>query len=397
MRRPLVLLLPLVSACVMPMYASRGARPARPVLVATLEQTPCFGTCPVFRAAAWSDGRIEVEGRAHVPEVGRTERSVSAGTIAAIEAAIDEAQVTRFAPRYERRTVTDLPTTITTVRLGDGSLAEFRRYHGDATAPADLITLEAELSRLMGLDAWLSPEVPLSGAPIVVPVFVFFDCRFHRSYGPHVHDREGHPRRADPATPGYERGGTRRAASPGLEARDRPAPADAARAVDDPRDARPPLPAPTRTTPELLPAPLTPLPRGSTPPRSFPSGPTAPAFPPAYRATPERPLAPLAPPPSRPGRLDFGDRARPAPAPQPLPSAPTTRLPPIVPSPTAPPPQRSLPQPTRTGPNPGGAPRPAPSVTLPPATPSRGTATEQRPTELKPIPKRTPTSPLIGR
>jgi hypothetical protein len=338
---------------------------------------------------------------------------VGAGTIAAIEAAIDEANVARFAPRYEQRNVTDLPTTVTTVRLGDGAMSEFRRYHGDPTAPADLVALEAELSRLMGLDAWLGRAEPVARGPIVVPIFVFHHCRVHGRFGAHVHDRDGRARRVDPNTPGYGRddgrGGHAHGGDPGRgpdRGDGRGAIDEPARGVDDPRDARPSLPTPTRSTPELRPVPFAPMPPAnpSTPNTGLSGGGTpyvptrTPALAPAVRTTPERPTAPaaLAPVPSRPTRVDLGDRPRAEPNVRPAPAAPPTRFPTASTPPPAParPAPRTIDNVDRT---PRPTPRPAPSAALPSSTPRRGTVADTNTTELKPIPKRTPTSPLIGR
>lgn len=171
-----LLLIPLLGGCATRLVYA-GPAYAEPAvehipLVVGLEQTPCFGTCPVYTVSVWRDGRATYEGRAHVTQIGTREHAVSASTLLALDEAIERADIDTLATSYEQRFVTDLPTTITTVTDSRGRTKRIRRYHGDRTAPARLVQLEHDIARILGLDRGLTrgPRVEITG--VYVPHIV---------------------------------------------------------------------------------------------------------------------------------------------------------------------------------------------------------------------------------
>src|SRR6185436_16742057 len=82
MRRSLTLMtLPIAAAllvCVLPAFSRAGASPARRrTKVITLERTACFGTCPMYSLAIYSDGVVEYEGLKFVKKVGKATGRIS--------------------------------------------------------------------------------------------------------------------------------------------------------------------------------------------------------------------------------------------------------------------------------------------------------------------------------
>jgi len=158
----LLLALPFFAGCMTRVvYVGPGGAPRPDGLLAALEQTPCFGTCPVYLAELSESGHVHYEGRAHTQYVGTRSERVAPRTVELIEEAIARADVLSLADRYEQHSISDLPTTITTVRGPDGQLKQIHRYHGDRSAPSRLIRLEQDIARLLELDARIEPTLRL--------------------------------------------------------------------------------------------------------------------------------------------------------------------------------------------------------------------------------------------
>jgi hypothetical protein len=332
-------------------------------LVVGLEQTPCFGTCPVYAVSVWRDGRATYEGRAHVTQIGTREHSVSASTLLALDEAIERAQVDTLATSYEQRFVTDLPTTITTVTDRHGRTKRIRRYHGDRTAPERLVQLERDIARILGLDRGLTrgPRVEITG--VYVPHIIVATGAHDEPCDDSRHDH-GH---------GHDHG---RSNGHGDHAR------EAARPVQPPREPR----APRSTVVVVVPSPSAP-----TSPEPRPSAPTmSPRAERTPRATddvePSRPGRTWTPTPVRPvdaspvdvtpvpGWSDDDQRTpratgdveltRPGRQWSPAPARPSTPTPTVSRSPAPWAPARS---PSATLDRPA---RPAPTAALPERTPS---------------------------
>ena len=83
-----------------------------PVLV--VKRTPCHGTCPVYTAAIFADGRVEYEGERYVSLLGKHTLSLP---VATVDQLLAEAKRINF-PKLQDQYVgnnTDLSATIITV------------------------------------------------------------------------------------------------------------------------------------------------------------------------------------------------------------------------------------------------------------------------------------------
>jgi hypothetical protein len=140
---------------------ARGEKPA----VITLERTACLGTCPVYSVRISSDGRVDYEGKQFVRVVGHAGATLAAGEFASLVKAFE--QIDFFAlddsyrfvvhPDGSRSAVTDLPTTITSIQLGERAKTVVD-YVG---APAALHDLERRIDADAGTMRWISvtPDV----------------------------------------------------------------------------------------------------------------------------------------------------------------------------------------------------------------------------------------------
>jgi hypothetical protein len=80
-----------------------------------IQRTACFGACPSYELTIYESGFVTYEGRSHVERIGKHTVQVPPGTL---EKLVKEAEAKGFfemKPEYDRP-VTDLPSTIITVR-----------------------------------------------------------------------------------------------------------------------------------------------------------------------------------------------------------------------------------------------------------------------------------------
>ena len=90
----------------------KPAAPAPPVLV--FERTPCEGTCPVYTARIFADGRVAYQGQYAVPVLGQRTLHLPTATVAQLLAEAQRLHFEQFKERYAG-TATDMPSTVVTV------------------------------------------------------------------------------------------------------------------------------------------------------------------------------------------------------------------------------------------------------------------------------------------
>jgi protein-disulfide isomerase-like protein with CxxC motif len=89
----------------------------------TLERTPCFGTCPVYRVVILGDGRVEYDGYQFV-KVASAAAALSQDQIQSLLTAINKARYFSLRDSYRRggdgcpSWVTDHPSALTSVTSG---------------------------------------------------------------------------------------------------------------------------------------------------------------------------------------------------------------------------------------------------------------------------------------
>ncbi len=149
-----VLALACANADVGPSQISLIGRSTSAPLLVSLERTSCYGWCPVYRVAVYADGVLEFEGRHFVLRPGLHEARVSAAQLTALRQAAARARFAELEERYVRRDYPDMPSIITVAQV-DGAYKEVRHYFGDTSAPGELIRLEEEIDRIVGIERWI--------------------------------------------------------------------------------------------------------------------------------------------------------------------------------------------------------------------------------------------------
>jgi hypothetical protein len=128
----------------------------------TLERTACFGTCPVYSVRITGDGDVEYVGKDYVRVVGPARRRISVAAVRQLLDMVERAGYFEMEPEYRfltgpngaRGVVTDLPTTTTSVRIGERR----HRIVDYAWAPDALRDVERAIDRTAGTARWISVD-----------------------------------------------------------------------------------------------------------------------------------------------------------------------------------------------------------------------------------------------
>ncbi|MBL4710676.1 MAG: hypothetical protein JKY48_19800 [Flavobacteriales bacterium] len=98
--------------------------------VARIQRTPCFGKCPVYTLTVFNDGRVEYFGKRNTPRDGRFETKVDEAVLNDIKAKAGEFGFFELNNIYDKQAITDIPSTITSVRNGDEMKTVINRFEG---------------------------------------------------------------------------------------------------------------------------------------------------------------------------------------------------------------------------------------------------------------------------
>jgi hypothetical protein len=121
--------------------------------VITLRRTTCFGTCPAYIVSIDSSGRVTYDGSQFVRVAGRQEARIPLSRVAALVETVARTGFFELKDSYTAD-VTDLPTTIVTVR-SSGRMKRVEDYVG---APAALRALERQIDE--SARRWVRIDVP---------------------------------------------------------------------------------------------------------------------------------------------------------------------------------------------------------------------------------------------
>jgi Domain of unknown function (DUF6438) len=130
---------------------------AAPVI--TLERTPCFGGCPVYRLSVSPSGEITYQGKAHVRRLGPATGKIPQQQVDALLSELERAGYFSFANRYASaeptcgRYATDSPTVISSVTVR-GRTKRIEHDYGCGSAPGGLVVLERRIDEVLGSSHW---------------------------------------------------------------------------------------------------------------------------------------------------------------------------------------------------------------------------------------------------
>lgn len=80
----------------------------------SLERTPCFGACPIYKVTLNPDGTVVYEGKRFVEKIGKYEARVNADDVQRINDIVNKLEFWKLKGKYTAQ-ITDMPSAIVTV------------------------------------------------------------------------------------------------------------------------------------------------------------------------------------------------------------------------------------------------------------------------------------------
>jgi hypothetical protein len=125
----------------------------------SLERTPCFGSCPVYRISASPGGVVSYVGKAHVRHVGTATAQIERKQLDQLLLELERAGYFTFAERYAsseatcRRYSTDSPSAISSATFR-GRTKRIEHDYGCVGVPGALTVLEKRIDEVLGSTRW---------------------------------------------------------------------------------------------------------------------------------------------------------------------------------------------------------------------------------------------------
>jgi hypothetical protein len=109
-------------------------------LIVSLQRTPCFGQCPVFKIELFEDGKVVYVGRAYSKRVGTYRATATPEFVKAIQQKAADIKYLSFDAKYPKgeSMITDIPSTISFFKSG----SESKMVHNNYDAPIELLEFE---------------------------------------------------------------------------------------------------------------------------------------------------------------------------------------------------------------------------------------------------------------
>lgn len=89
------------------------------VLLASIERTPCFGICPVYKITIYQSGFTVMHGKRNVPNIGRFSTRLTAEQVKEIIRYAAENKIYDLEGEYIEPRIADFPTTITELNINN--------------------------------------------------------------------------------------------------------------------------------------------------------------------------------------------------------------------------------------------------------------------------------------
>ena len=120
--------------------------------VARIQRTPCFGRCPIYTLTVYEDGRAEYFGKNFAPREGKWTAAVSLELMEQLKVFANEIGYFELENVYDKEAVTDVPSTITSLRTEAGLKTVVNRFD----APEELYRFEQYFDELFMNVEWVS-------------------------------------------------------------------------------------------------------------------------------------------------------------------------------------------------------------------------------------------------
>ncbi|MAY83297.1 MAG: hypothetical protein CMP59_04110 [Flavobacteriales bacterium] len=118
--------------------------------IARIQRTPCFGRCPIYTITVYNDGTVIYNAEKFVEYEGKFKAQADEQKIQMLMSKAEEIGFFKLQSNYDNENVTDLPSTITTLRRDDEVKQIINRYEG----PEELSLFEKYFDELFLKMKW---------------------------------------------------------------------------------------------------------------------------------------------------------------------------------------------------------------------------------------------------
>ena len=137
-------------------------QPRRSMPVITLERTVCFGSCPIYKLAIFSDGTVRYEGIKYVKRVGKARGRISRRQLDQLIENFTKLDYFNLDDSYTPgnkgcpQVATDMPSAITSLTW-HGKCKTINHYHGcrGPDALERLTQLEDKIDEAVKINKWI--------------------------------------------------------------------------------------------------------------------------------------------------------------------------------------------------------------------------------------------------
>ena len=119
--------------------------------IARIQRTPCFGRCPIYTITVYEDGGVEYFGKKFAAREGLWGSLLSPGQVKKLMDFANEIGYFEMENVYDQQSVTDVPSTITSLRNEEGLKTVVDRFN----APEELIRFEKFFDSLFEGLEWI--------------------------------------------------------------------------------------------------------------------------------------------------------------------------------------------------------------------------------------------------
>src|SRR5438093_696636 len=88
-----------------------------PVLLASIERTPCFGKCPTYKIRIYQNGYVAYEGKQNVKNIGKFSTQLDRAKVEEIKNYIIQNKILELNDKYVNPNIADFPTIYTEANL----------------------------------------------------------------------------------------------------------------------------------------------------------------------------------------------------------------------------------------------------------------------------------------
>lgn len=128
---------------------------AEKTLFASIQRTPCFGSCPTYTMTIYSDGSVNYHGTRAVDLIGDYTTQITQKQMDAMVATAQQIGFMQLDDRYDAA-VSDLPSATTTMVIDGVEKSVYRRYN----YPQSLLSLEVLFDNLIKSENWTETSPP---------------------------------------------------------------------------------------------------------------------------------------------------------------------------------------------------------------------------------------------